>query len=65
MDCYGRPYSLSITEALSQLWEEDFLQSSFCQLMTTVTAPNIHRDSIAVGARASCVCAARAEAVGC
>lgn len=55
---YGKPYSLGITKALSQLWEQDFLQSSFCQLMTTVTAPNIHCNCIAVGTRTSFVCAA-------
>lgn len=53
-----KPYSLGITEALGQLREQDFLQGSFCQLVTAVTAPHIHRHRIALGARTSCVGAA-------
>lgn len=59
MDSFSRqPYSLGITKALSQLWEQDFLQSSFCQLVTTVTAPHIHSNGIALGTRRSCIGAA-------
>lgn len=54
----GKPYSLGITKALSQLWEQDFLQSSFCQLVTTVTAPHIHGNCIALGTSTSCIGAA-------
>lgn len=62
---YGQPYHLGITEALSQLWQQDFLKSSLCQLVAAVAAPHIHHDCVALSTRSSCISAAGAQAVGC
>lgn len=58
-------YHLSITEALSQLWQQDFLQSPLCQLMAAVAAPHIHHDRVTLWTRSSRISAAGAQAVGC
>ncbi len=60
---FGWLYHLGIAEALSQLWQQDFLQSSFCQLVAAVAAPHIHQHCVTLWARSCCISAAGAQAV--
>lgn len=55
---------MGVTEALGEFWQQDFLQSSFCQLVAAVAAPHVHHHHVAIRTRRSCICAAGAQAVG-